>query len=571
MRPHFEACFPRTDESETSYPRYYPVPLVKVEQSVILVKPEDALDRIVVFGYSVTDRRGRKSTPADIYNRDFKKEMANRRLYVKRLKEIREKKIKNVPMREVPEVPSFSKLPKDVQTHYRQRAEQEMDYKYYRVHAVDMVSPAVAPASRMEEEALAGGSSSSSAAARPSAQDVALERNSAAFIKPGSAPYVLTLFETHHGGYQRALAYQQKHKNTVHAVVSVSWINFIRNSFVLSDEDVETSKCLLPLPDECSECPPGKKKVSKNLEFCDGSPFPGRGPTAFPCNRLAVCPDCREKTCYRKTESWFCRECTGTPRTFTGIYGNKIGTPRDDALCRDVSRLLPAVNGKPRVRVNVVVRPLGAPVIENGTHHNPARDYKEFCEKSALTPELTWVQQQKKAGAEHLLDMFTEAALSSGQQEILIKGLNKMQAEKIIKTEHDVKIFGQPRLLLERAERGGDGNSFGSTPTTYYLDSSGLLQGQADVPVVLLNPLHTLQRIVLKPEVPNGALYIGDGEYLSFKNDGASAVGGQVYQKRYTETDARVFLKRMVSSRSLLQVTKCLPLVALRIRCMYSF
>jgi hypothetical protein len=251
---------------------------------VILVKPADALDRIVVFGYSVTDRRGRKSTPADIYNRDFKKEMANRRLYVKRLKEIREKKIKNVPMREVPEVPSFSKLPKDVQTHYRQRAEQEMDYKYHRVHAVDMVSPAVAPASRMEEEAIAGGSSSSSAAARPSAQDVALERNSAAYIKPGSAPYVLTLFETHHGGYQRALAYQQKHKNTVHAVVRVSWINFIRNSFVLSDEDVETSKCLLPLPDECSECPPGRKNVCKKLEFCDGSPFPGRGPTAFPCN-----------------------------------------------------------------------------------------------------------------------------------------------------------------------------------------------------------------------------------------------------------------------------------------------
>ena len=105
-----------------------------------------------------------------------------------------------------------------------------------------------------------------------------------------------------------------------------------------------------------------------------------------------------------------------------------------------------------------------------------------------------------------------------------------MQAEKIIKTEHDVKIFGQPRLLLERAERGGDGNSFGSTPTTYHLDSAGLLQGQADVPVVLLNPLHTLQRIVLKPEIPDGALYIGDGEYLFFKNDGASAVGGQVYQ-----------------------------------------
>ena len=284
-----------------------------------------------------------------------------------------------------------------------------------------------------------------------------------------------------------------------------------------------------------------KKKVF--LEACDGSPFPGRGPTAFPCNRMAVCPDCRLKTCYRKTDSWFCFDCRATPATFVGIYGHAIGTPRDNDLCRDVSRLLPAVNGKPRLREIVIVRPLGAPVLEDGTNHDPAKDYQEFLEMSALKPALTWLQQQKKIGAEHLLDMFTEAALSSGQQKILIKGLNKMQTEKIIKTEHDVKIFGQPNLLVERAERGGDGNSFGSTPTTYYLDSSALLQGQDTVSVVLLNPLHTLQRIILKKEIPDSALYIGDGEYLSFQNDGANAVGGQVYQNQVYRDRCETFPK----------------------------
>ena len=114
-------------------------------------------------------------------------------------------------------------------------------------------------------------------------------------------------------------------------------------------------------------------------------------------------------------------QCEG----FVGIYGHAIGTPRDNDLCRDVSRLLPAVNGKPRLREIVIVRPLGAPVLEDGTNHDPAKDYQEFLEMSALKPALTWLQQQKKIGAEHLLDMFTEAALSSGQQKILIKGLNK--------------------------------------------------------------------------------------------------------------------------------------------------
>ena len=251
-------------------------------------------------------------------------------------------------MRVVPEVITFSKLPKDVQSHYDERAAQEMDYMYYRVHAVEKISAADAAVSSMDAERTENASSSSLPVETPSAQAVALERNAASYIKPGSAPYVLTLYHPHHQDIDVALAFQRNQKGTDHSVIRVSWINFIRNSFVLSEEDVRVSQCLHDPRAICSECqkvPNGRVK----LEYCDGSPFPGRGPTAFPCNRLLVCPPCRIKTCYRKTDSWFCRICRETPATFVGIYGHAICPPRDSALCRDVSRnglhVLPSARG----------------------------------------------------------------------------------------------------------------------------------------------------------------------------------------------------------------------------------
>ena len=84
------------------------------------------------------------------------------------------------------------------------------------------------------------------------------------------------------------------------------------------------------------------------------------------------------------------------------------------------------------MRVNVVVRPLGAPVLEHGTNHNPSKDYDEYLEKKAKKKEETWVQQTKRESAVQLLDIFNQAALSSGQQAIIIKGLNKMQEETLL-------------------------------------------------------------------------------------------------------------------------------------------
>jgi hypothetical protein len=127
--------------------------------------------------------------------------------------------------------------------------------------------------------------------------------------------------------------------------------------------------------------------------------------------------------------------------------------------------------------------------------------------------------------------MFAEAALSSGQQAIITRGLRKMQNDKIVLTQNEVQIFGQPKTLLRWADRLGDGAGFGAKPTTHFLDSSALLQGHSHVSLVILNPLHTLQRILLKSEFPDSALHVGNGEFLTFL-DGATAVGGQVHQNK---------------------------------------
>jgi hypothetical protein len=138
--------------------------------------------------------------------------------------------------------------------------------------------------------------------------------------------------------------------------------------------------------------------------------------------------------------------------------------------------------------------------------------------------------------------MFAEAALSSGQQAIITRGLRKMQNDKIVLTQNEVQIFGQPKTLLKWADRLGDGEGFGATPTTYFLDCSAMLQGTSHVSLVILNPLHTVQRILLKNEYPDSALHVGNGEVLTFI-DGASAVGGQVHQNKVYRDRCKSFPK----------------------------
>jgi hypothetical protein len=115
---------------------FIPVPHVYRELPVFLRNPEDAIGRIVLFGYSVTGKRGGKSTPSEIYAQDNKKQLANSRLFKKRLEEMKSNKKNSIPMRQVQEVPSLKSCSTDVHDHYKKRAEQEIDFQYYCVHAV---------------------------------------------------------------------------------------------------------------------------------------------------------------------------------------------------------------------------------------------------------------------------------------------------------------------------------------------------------------------------------------------------------------------------------------------------
>ena len=103
-----------------------PAATAKKELPVILSRPEDALGRVVLFEFTVTDRRGNKSTPCEIYTQDFKKEIKNHKAYTKILQEIKDKKLK-IQLRDVPEVTPYSKLPANVKEHYLSRAQHEMD------------------------------------------------------------------------------------------------------------------------------------------------------------------------------------------------------------------------------------------------------------------------------------------------------------------------------------------------------------------------------------------------------------------------------------------------------------
>ena len=473
------------------------------------------LGKVVAIGFTLTGSRGKASTPARIYYLDNKKEIQARRKYDKSEKEAQlMKKKKKTAVRAVPSVPAYTDLSPEEKEYYKDRANQEIPIKFYKVHAVSSEEPLIdfssAPRSlySLKQRAL-------------------LSQNSSAFVKPGALQAVFSIFETHHGTYERALEYQRKVKNCHGklAVVHVSWNNLLRNSWILSDRDVDDCGCMNPIPNKCCVCKTDKKVT---LEYCDGSVFPGRGPSAFPCNRLVICKECRKKEGYRGAETWFCELCRNARPTFQSLYGSMICTPRDNETCRPVSRLLSTGAGKARERVSFVVRPLGAPVLDEGTNHNPALEYRAFLDEKEQQPPLSFEDDYKYRAATEFVNIFTEAAMSAGQQAIVMKGLNKLKALGFVKT--DLSIFNKPERLHQRAQRGGYGDSFGSTPTTYMLDSSALMQGESHVAVVLLNPLHVIQRLLLKETIPEDAIYLGNGQMIRFDNaiDGERGAGGKV-------------------------------------------
>jgi len=72
------SAYPRNELKEPVEPALPDLP-------VFLKTPEDALGRVVLFGFTLTNKHGNKSTPAVIYALDYKKGLSNHREFFKRL------------------------------------------------------------------------------------------------------------------------------------------------------------------------------------------------------------------------------------------------------------------------------------------------------------------------------------------------------------------------------------------------------------------------------------------------------------------------------------------------------
>lgn len=487
---------------------------------------------MVLFGHTWSNSRSSKykTTAATLYKEYVAKERKAYNAYNKKMKEAKEKK-KTLNLRKVNKVKLFSQLTKDEKAVFQKRAEEEINFNYFVIGQCTRVPAASAPSSSARGPSLS----------RKSKILESAELN-LSYIKQGDIPAILTLFDTRNLNLEDALQIQQASEEGKYAVLEVSWNCLLTNSWWMSEHDVAVSKCMNPMPTKCSKCP-----NVNDLCYCDGSVFPGRGPTAFPCDRALICNDCRPLYLYRENSEggaafvpqkdiWRCDDCLKTPRTFEGLFGY-VTPPRDNPRCRSVS--FPArdsITGR-RVQTCLPVRSPGAPVLEFGTDHNPARDYAQYVQRIQNAPEPTFVQSVQKSAAIALLDTFGDAGLSAGQMTSVLKGLKKMKEKALIKT--DLPIFAKVETLKKWSGRE-DGDVFGSIPETYFIDISALGQGETEVAVNMLNPLLAIQRLLLKETIPRSALYIGDGQVLTFE-DGEPAVGGEYFENIFYRSRCKEF------------------------------
>ena len=460
-----------------------------------------------------------------LYKEHVRKERKAFNAYNKKMKKAVEQG-KKPNLRKVQKVKLWSQLKPQEKLVFQQRADEEIPYDYFVIGKCIRVAETTSD--RATSASVERGSSRKSKLLTTAGLNLTR-------IKPGDTPAILTIFRARRQTLANALQFEQD-PNCTKTVLEVSWNCLLTNSWFMSEHDVAVSECMNPLPTTCCEC----EAEVEGLCFCDGALFPGRGPTVFPCDRLMICVECRKGRCYRdeSTDIWHCPKCVNTPRTFAGIYAY-VTPPRDNPRCTAVSFPIRDPATGTRTQGILPVRSPGAPVLRFGTDHNPARDYVKFLQRRENAPPPSYVETKQKEGAAALLDIFNDAGLSAGQMATVLKGLKKMKDRNLIQTE--VPLFAKLETLKKRTGRG-DGDVFGSIPETHFIDMSALGQGETEVAVNLLDPLLTFQRLLLKPSIPVSAMYIGDGEVLTFE-DGEPAVGGEYCQNIFYQTRCEDFPK----------------------------
>ena len=424
------------------------------------VNPTDSVGCVVLYSNWESGVRGNESTAKGLYDLSVRKQRSE---FSKWIKAARDGKKQN--SRKPLEPPSFESLAPSLRDQFEERSLKDVPWGYYKIHSCGTVDEAQP---------------------RPSATPAQVVQES---------PHRVTMYETHYQSFPRAEHFLKggASGDKFAVVYDIPFNKLLTSAFWLSPLDVEVSGCMKPLPSECVEC-----SSTRNLGWCDGHRFLGRGPAAAPCQLAMICSKCRPNHQYRDTKSYICPFCLEEPATMENIYGYCITPPRDDVRLQ-----LPEKN---------VILPAGAPVLKHGTQWNPAKVHLDALASRETARFVPTLEKRRQRLSSSLKTAFTKASLSQGQEKILLGALSELQEEGLVKFE---ATLAKKSGTLNKWAMQGDESSFVSKSKIIHIDASGFLQGQSTVQVITLNALDLTQAILLKDELKD-CIILNDGVELFF-------------------------------------------------------
>ena len=447
--------------------------------------PAHSVGRVVLYSHWESGIRGNESTAKGLYDLSVRKQRSEVSKWKKAVSDG-----KRPNGRQPQEPPSFESLPQSSKDHYEERSLKDVPWGYYKIHSC-------------------------------STADQAQPRSASSLAQTvQDSAHRVTMYETWYQSFTRAERFLQAGASADKFAVlyNIPFNQVLVSAFWLSPRDVEVSGCMQPLPSQCAECP-----STRNLGWCDGHRFLGRGPAAAPCQLSMICRKCRPAHLFRNTKSYICRFCLNEPADMYHLYGFCITPPRDNVRLQ-----LPEKN---------VVLPAGAPVLRHGTLWNPAKAHLDALEARATATYVPPSERRRQLLSSCLKTSFTNASLSQGQEKIILKALSELQDQGLVKFE--ATVAKKPRTLLKWAAQGG-GNSFVSKAKIIHIDASGFLQGQSSVQVITLNALDVTQALLLKEEL-RACITLTDGVDLFFDEaKQVRCIGGEAYfNERWKEIALR--------------------------------
>ena len=479
--------------------------------------PTDAVGRVVMYEYWLSGFKGNSIDGSIVYERSVQTERKQWNQYRSFIAKItrdrsgctssskinpKKRKLKEIKKPNCGEPPSFKMLPMQEQNDYNSQAEKFREVGYFIIQNVEL------PIGPVQEE-----SREESMKSRAGTMSVSSQRNCITFKDAQ-----VEMFESHYQSFELAKAYFERKQFNRHKspILRIPWTQLMTHATWFSPHDVSMTGCLSPLPSSCcvSEC------QNVDLTACDGAVLPGIGPASAPCQRNAICNECRKTNSYRGTSSWLCPSCLTEEATYETMYGYAT----------------PALNSS---SLNDDVRALGAPVLElqRNSKLNPAEWYDLYTKKQSPHMEDSGFSGAKEMVGEIFGTALDTAGLSRKQQTSILSSLHELHKKGLVDLKGNMPL--QPRTLHKRKAENAVDSICKLETISVRFDSSGVLQGQKSVLLQRFNPLEVTQLLIMNEDIPYRSRYYGDGEPLIFA-DGEKAVGGPAWcNEAYIETCAR--------------------------------